>query len=95
MKVIAVERMWNGDRRIESEALGSERVSDPRKVPMTLIADSAVVRRGMPLFVPDFAGDCSGCCHMPSGEEHPGQVRPPVLQGDWGHGASCSERWTA
>lgn len=57
MKVIAVERMWNGDRRIESEALGRERVSDPRKVPMTLIADSAVVRRGMPLFVPDFAMD--------------------------------------
>lgn len=57
MKIIAVERMWNGDRRLESEALAAERVADPRALPMTLIADSSVVRRGMPLFVPDFAMD--------------------------------------
>lgn len=55
MKIIAVERMWNGDRSGEREALASERVSDPRNLPMTLVADSSVVRRGMPLFVPDFA----------------------------------------
>lgn len=36
-------------------ALASERVADPCSLPVTQMADSAAVRKGMPLFVPDFA----------------------------------------
>lgn len=55
MKVIAVERMcgvWPDEAAV---ALVSDRVPDPGCFPATLLCDSAIVRKGTPLFVPDFA----------------------------------------
>lgn len=55
MKVISVERMWSDRPEEALAALASDRVADPGCLRTTVIADSAIVRRGMPLFVPDFA----------------------------------------
>lgn len=55
MKALAVERgfgIWNAEA---SAAVYSDRVAQPWCLPVTLLTDSAFVRKGMPLFVPDFA----------------------------------------
>ena len=57
MKVIAVERMWCEKPIGMQEMLESDRIADPSGVAVTVIADSAIVRAGMPLFLPDFATD--------------------------------------
>lgn len=57
MKVIAIERDWSEWTGELTQALETERVANPQRFDSTVIADSAIVRPGMPLFVPDFAGD--------------------------------------
>lgn len=57
MKVIAIERMWS-KRLTEMQTMGeADRIADPSGIAATVIADSAIVRVGMPLFLPDFATD--------------------------------------
>lgn len=57
MKVIAIERMWS-ERLTEMQTMReADRIADPSGIAATVIADSAIVRVGMPLFLPDFATD--------------------------------------
>ena len=60
MKVIAIERMWS-ERLTEMQTMReADRIADPSGIAATVIADSAIVRVGMPLFLPDFATDWCG-----------------------------------
>lgn len=55
MKALAVERIagpWPEEALV---ALVSDRVAQPSCLPVTLLTDSSFVRKGTPLFVPDFA----------------------------------------
>lgn len=55
MKILAVERMAGCWPSEATAALESEQLVEPACIPLTLMADSAMVRRGMPMFIPDFA----------------------------------------
>ena len=55
MKALAVERNASQWPREAVTALDSEAVESPWCLPVTLMTDSAAVRCGHPLFVPDFA----------------------------------------
>lgn len=55
MKILAVERMAAEWPAAVSSALVSPEVAMPDCVGVTLMTDSAAVRRGMPMFIPDFA----------------------------------------
>ena len=56
MKVFAVERLWD-EWQLTREELDNYELAPPTSFPVTMCADSALVRRGMPMFVPDFATD--------------------------------------
>lgn len=55
MKILAVERMRGNWPSVAESALVSADVASPFCLPVTMMTDSAAVRRGMPMFVPDFA----------------------------------------
>lgn len=55
MKALAVERMAGVWPAEAEQAISASEVVQPWCLPVTLMTDSAVVRRGQPLFVPDFA----------------------------------------
>ncbi len=55
MKLLAVERFAGKWPAEAATALTSAEVALPMCLPVTLMTDSAMVRRGMPMFVPDFA----------------------------------------
>ena len=57
MKTISIERYPDSDWTALAEMLASDEVASPAGIPVALIADSALVRVSMPLFVPDFARD--------------------------------------
>ena len=57
MKIIAIERNAGAGPGMFASLLASESVPAPQSVRSSAIADSAVVRQGMPMFVPDFAMD--------------------------------------
>jgi len=55
MKALAVERVAGEWSDAALQAISGSEVVSPWILPLTLLTDSAVVRRGQPLFVPDFA----------------------------------------
>lgn len=55
MKIIAAERPWNQWPETAEEALESSDAPHPSCLHTTLATDSATVRLGMPMFIPDFA----------------------------------------
>lgn len=55
MKVLAVERMPGALPVSVAEAVSCSEVVEPSCLPVSLLTDSALVRVGMPLFLPDFA----------------------------------------
>lgn len=55
MKVLAVERLTGCWPQVAAVALECGEVAPPSCLPVTLMTDNAIVRRGMPMFVPDFA----------------------------------------
>jgi hypothetical protein len=55
MKILAVERRINHWVSEADAALAADQVPEPDSLPVSLLTDSAVVRTGQPLFVPDFA----------------------------------------
>ena len=55
MKIIAVERVYNEWPEAARQALASDAFPAPACLKATLMTDSAVVRPGTPLFLPDFA----------------------------------------
>lgn len=57
MKIIAVERVYNEWPEAARQALASDAFPTPACLKATLMTDSAVVRPGTPLFLPDFAVD--------------------------------------
>lgn len=57
MKTISIERYPDSDWTAMAEMLASDNVVSPAGIPVSLIADSALVRVDTPLFVPDFARD--------------------------------------
>ena len=57
MKIIAVERVYNEWPEAARQALASDAFPAPACLKATLMTDSAVVRCGTPLFLPDFAVD--------------------------------------
>lgn len=57
MKTISIERYPDSDWTAMAEMLASDNVVSPTGFPVSLIADSALVRVSTPLFVPDFARD--------------------------------------
>lgn len=57
MKTISIERYPDSDWTALAEMLASDNVVSPTGFPVSLIADSALVRVSTPLFVPDFARD--------------------------------------
>ena len=57
MKIIAVERVCNEWPEAARQALASDAFPTPACLKATLMTDSAVVRPGTPLFLPDFAVD--------------------------------------
>ena len=57
MKTISIERYPDSDWTAMAEMLASDNVVSPTGFPVSLIADSALVRVSTTLFVPDFARD--------------------------------------
>lgn len=55
MKILAVERMAGEWPSEAASALFSAEVANPGCLAVTLMTDSAAVRRGMPMFIADFA----------------------------------------
>lgn len=59
MKILAVERYPHQWLHEATAALDSDDVASPGCLPLSVIADSAIVRNGMPMFIPDFAREWS------------------------------------
>lgn len=57
MKIIAVERLYSHADHKAQRALESNEMPSPDCLRATLLTDSAVVRAGTPLFLPDFAAE--------------------------------------
>ena len=54
MKVLAVERAWS-EWTLSPEAVEAYELPMPTSLPVSMATDSALVRKGTPLFIPDFA----------------------------------------
>ena len=55
MKVLAVERVAGCWPEEAASAIAAREVVSPACLPVTLLTDSAIVREGNPVFLPDFA----------------------------------------
>jgi len=53
MKILAVERTWN-EWSLSPEATDGYAIPSPLPMPVSIATDSALVRPGMPMFLPDF-----------------------------------------